>query len=131
MYNNLKLNKQLALLHWPLNYLATYTSTWGLTLIYWMRGKITPHATKIIISLEPFKIERCALVTFSENDWATEWHYARLDVITRKSNMAAETGSNLTVKRFSYIFLVLTHAETKFQNLYAVDHAVYEPLRLH
>ncbi len=62
--------------------------------------KITPQATKIRISPEPLQIERCALVTFPENAWDTEWRISRHHVIITRSNMAAETGNKITEKRF-------------------------------
>ena len=52
-------------------------------------GKITPQATFAPVSLEPWKLELCAFVTFPEYGWATKWRIYRKYMCNQKSKMAA------------------------------------------
>ncbi len=53
-----------------------------------MGGKITPQTTLCSITLEPLKIEGCALATFPENEWSTQPRKNFPDIPTRFSKMA-------------------------------------------
>jgi len=57
--------------------------------LFYHRGWSYPQATFTPVSLEPWKMELSAFVTFPENVWATKWHIYHKYIGNHKSKMVA------------------------------------------